>query len=207
MCWSRGELLITRPGECLPLVRYPTGDIVEVVDPFGKSEVRIGNAKGTVILPTIKVLGRSADVLDFEVEDESGNFLGNKIYTRHINDAMQSTGNVRWWELYNIKGSPARLVFLIIPIKDVGNEERYGKEILRHLIKECDDLLHTLKVGHDLGRVEVKVCKADAFKIIQAEIDRRMREGRSLGQMKPKRIITVGSEAEFIEITEAKMKI
>ncbi len=203
----RGELLITRPGECLPLVRYPTGDIVEVVDPFGKSEVRIGNAKGTVILPTIKVLGRSADVLDFEVEDESGNFLGNKIYTRHINDAMQSTGNVRWWELYNIKGSPARLVFLIIPIKDVGNEERYGKEILRHLIKECDDLLHTLKVGHDLGRVEVKVCKADAFKIIQAEIDRRMREGRSLGQMKPKRIITVGSEAEFIEITEAKMKI
>ncbi|MGD0818988.1 MAG: hypothetical protein ABR986_11440 [Methanomassiliicoccales archaeon] len=203
----RGELLITRPGRCLPLVRYPTGDIVEVVDPAGKSEVRIGKVKGTIVLPMIKVLGRSVDVLDFEVEDESGNFLGNKIYSRHINEAMLSAGNVRWWELYNIKICPARIVFLIIPDKNVADKERYGREVLHHLLRECDDLLHTLKVGHDLGRVEVKVCNAEAFKVIQEEIDRRMREGRSLGQMKPKHIITVGSEAEFNKSTEGKLQI
>ncbi len=203
----RGELLITRPGQCLPLIRYPTGDIIEVVDPAGKSEVNVGGGKGTVILPHIKVLGRSVDVMDFEVEDESGNFLGNKIYSRHINEALHSAGNVRWWELYNIKGSPARLVFLIIPDKDVSNRVRYEREILQHLLRECDDLLHTLKVGHDLGRVEVRVCKAMAFKIIQGEIDRRMREGRSLGQMKPKHIMSVGSEVEFEMTTRAKLQM
>jgi phenylacetate-coenzyme A ligase PaaK-like adenylate-forming protein len=203
----RGELLITRPGHCLPLVRYPTGDIIEVIDPAGVSEVRIGEGVTSVVLPRIKVLGRSTDVIDFEVEDESGNFLGNKIYSRHISEAMHSVGNVRWWELYNIKGSPARLVFLIIPEKDVSDRERYGKEILHHLLRECDDLLHTLKVGHDLGRVDVKVCNALAFSIIQDEIDRRMREGRTLGQMKPKHIIRVNSEAEFETCIRSKMQM
>ena len=201
----RGELLITRRGDCLPLVRYPTGDIVEVIDPAARSEVRIGDGKATVILPQIKVLGRSVDVLDFEVEDEMGNFLGSKIYSRHINDAMQSAGNVRWWELYNVRTIPARMVFLIIPEKDVAHQEKFGKEVLHHLLRECDDLLHTLKMGHDLGQMEVKVCGASAYKFIQEDIDRRMREGRSLGQMKPKHIITVGSEAEFETAVRSKL--
>lgn len=201
----RGELLITRPGESLPLVRYPTGDLIEVIDPH--AEVRIDIDGGaTAVMPLVRMLGRSVDMLDFEVPDEMGCFLGNKIYSHHIHEALQRPHNVRWWELYNIKGEPGRLCFLVIPDRDVDDEERFRRETLHHLLRECDDPHHTLQIGHELGRVEVLSTRAGAYRLIQAEIDRRVKEGRSLGQLKPKRIYKVGSEEEFRTAVREKLE-
>jgi len=110
----KGELIMTRPGECLPLVRYPTGDLIEVLDPARTFRTEVGGSMMEVTLPLIKVLGREAEALDFEVRDEGGCFLGNKIYSRNIHEALQRPHNIRWWELYNIKGQPGRLCFLIV---------------------------------------------------------------------------------------------
>ncbi|MBI0583306.1 MAG: hypothetical protein ISF22_03660 [Methanomassiliicoccus sp.] len=201
----RGEMLITRPGESLPLVRYPTGDMIEVLDPA--AEVRIDIDGGAVAtLPLIRLLGRSVETFDFEVPDEMGSFLGNKIYSHHIHEALQRPNNVRWWELYNIKGEPGRLCFLVIPDREVSDPERFRKDTLRHLLRECDDPHHTLQIGHELGRVEVLVTSTCAYSIIQREIDRRVREGRSLGQLKPKRIHTVSGEEEFRVAVRDKME-
>ncbi len=200
----RGELLITRPGDCLPLIRYPTGDMVEILDPAHK--VSLGEDGKTAVLPLIKVLGRSVDVLDFEVEDEMGCFLGNKIYSHNIHEALQRSLNIRWWELYNIKGEPGRLCFLIIPEKDVTDVERFKKDVLGQLLRECDDPHHTLEIGIELGRLDLLVTKAAAYTVVQREIDQRAREGRALGQLKPKRIRTVDGEEAFKEAIDEKMQ-
>jgi phenylacetate-coenzyme A ligase PaaK-like adenylate-forming protein len=200
----RGELLITRPGGCLPLVRYPTGDMIEVLDPA--AEVRVDVDGEAAFLPLIRMLGRSVETLDFEVPDEMGCFLGNKIYAHHIHEALQRPHNVRWWELYNIRGEPGRLCFLVIPDKDVDDAERFKRETLNHLLRECDDPHHTLQIGHELGRVEVLTTTAKAYSIVQQEIDRRVKEGRSLGQLKPKRIYKVDSEEEFRSAVKVKLE-
>ncbi len=199
----RGELLVTRPGEYLPLIRYPTGDMVEVIDPAHR--ISLGDDGRATVLPLIKVLGRSVDVLDFEVEDEMGCFLGNKIYSHNIHEAMPRSLNIRWWELYNIKGNPGRLCFLIIPEKDVTDVERFKKDVLDHLLKECDDPHHTLEIGIELGRLDLMITKAAAYSVVQREIDQRAREGRALGQLKPKRIRTVDGEEAFKEAVAEKM--
>ncbi|MDW5562125.1 MAG: hypothetical protein SA339_02780 [Methanomassiliicoccus sp.] len=201
----RGELLITRPGESLPLVRYPTGDMIEVLDPAAKVRIDVDGGIWAT-MPLIKVLGRSVETLDFEVPDEMGSFLGNKIYSHHIHEALQRPNNVRWWELYNIKGDPGRLCFLVIPDKDVEDRDRFSKDTLRHLLRECDDPHHTLQIGHELGRVEVVVTGSGAYSVVQREIDRRVREGRSLGQLKPKRIYKVEGEAEFRTMVREKLE-
>lgn len=197
----RGELIITRPGDCLPLIRYPTGDMIEVLEPLHS----VRTEGGMVTLPLILVLGRSVDLLDFEVQDEMGCFLGNKIYSHHIHQALQRSNNVRWWELYNIKGQPGRLCFLIIPEKEVGDKDRYKKEVLDHLLRECDDPHHTLEIGYELGRLDIIVTDVKAYDVVQREIDHRTREGRSLGQLKPKRIIKVESEEAFLDAIKEKM--
>lgn len=84
----RGELIISRPGECLPLIRYPTGDLIEVLDPGREFNIDVDGEKFDFKLPSIKVLGRSVDAVDFEVPDEMGIFLVGKVYSRHINDAL-----------------------------------------------------------------------------------------------------------------------
>lgn len=190
----RGELVLTRDGGCLPLIRYATGDVIEVLDPNYATKVRIDREEAVVRLPLIKVLGRSVDTFDFEVQDESGNFLGNKVYSRHINDALQGAENVKWWELFVVKGDLGRLVFIVIPSKTPEDEKGFHRNLMHRLMHECDDPLHTFQIGADLGRFELRVAPPEAFQLIQDEIDRRVKEGRSLGQMKPKRIRSISSE-------------
>jgi len=202
----KGELIITRPGDCLPLVRYPTGDLIEVLDPARTIMVERDGGVVEITLPLIKVLGREVEALDFEVEDESGNFLGGKIYSRNVHEALQRPYNIRWWELYSIKGNPGRLCFLIIPEIDVVDLARFKKETLRHLLTECDDPNHTIAIGHELGRLEIMVTKAAAYDVVQRDIDRRMKEGRSLGQLKPKRIHVVEDEAAFRAAVREKIE-
>lgn len=200
-----GELIISRPGECLPLLRYATGDQVEVVDPLCSTEVVLEDGVRQVISPSIKVMGRSVDTLDFDAQDESGNYLGCKIYSRHIQEALQRSDNVRWWELYDVGGRPSRLVFLIIPERPVEDEGAFRRLVERKLLNECNDLLGTLKMGRDLDRLQIIVAKPSAYVHVQAEIDQRAKAGRSLGQLKPKHIYRYEDESEFQERLSGRM--
>ncbi|MCG7844092.1 MAG: hypothetical protein MIO90_01520 [Methanomassiliicoccales archaeon] len=202
----KGELIISRPGECLPLIRYATGDLVEVLDPLCATEIELGDGRYTIVSPSIKVMGRSVDTLDFEAQDESGNYLGCKIYSRHIQEALQRSDNIHWWELYDVGQRPSRLVFLIVPERPVINMEAYRKEVARKLLHECNDLLGTLKMGRDLDRLQIVVAEPSAYSRVQEEIDARAKAGRSLGQLKPKHIFRYEDEAEFQKHLNARMK-
>ena len=200
----RGELLISRPGECLPLIRYATGDMIEVLDPTFEATFTADGALVSVGLPLIKVLGRSVDVLDYEVQDESGNLLGNKVYSRQINDALHGAQNVRWWEVFVVKGTPARMVFLVIPEKQPSDPDAFRKLLFDRLIEEVDkeSPMHTMKVGEELGRFKLVIAPPEAYAVVQSEIDRRVSEGRPIGQLKPKRIHPVTEE----ELKEALLQ-
>jgi phenylacetate-coenzyme A ligase PaaK-like adenylate-forming protein len=213
----RGELIITRPNDCLPLIRYPTGDLVEVMDPALKFEVELEGGKLEVTLPAIKALGRAADSVDFEGMDESGNFLGFKVYSRQVNDALMVLKNVRWWELYQVKGSPGRFVFLIIPESEVADEAAFRGEIMRSLVNMFDDFTAAVQgraylVGGtstmmDQSKyLDIIITRPSAYDIIDREIKRRIREGRTMGQLKPKRIYVVDGEEPLLELTREKMQ-
>jgi phenylacetate-coenzyme A ligase PaaK-like adenylate-forming protein len=192
----RGELLISRPGECLPLVRYATGDMIEVLDPSYEASIQdvVDGSSVKVTFPLIKFLGRSAEVLDYEVRDDRGNFFGNEVYSRQINDALQGAQNVRWWEVFVVEGAPPWMLFVVIPQKRPDDPQAFRKLLLNRLTNEISDPLHTIKVGDELGRFELLITPPEAHAVIQAEIDRRISEGRPIGQLKPKRIHRVTEE-------------
>jgi phenylacetate-coenzyme A ligase PaaK-like adenylate-forming protein len=192
----RGELLLSRPGECFPLVRYATGDMIEVLDPAYEANIQDA-VDGTSVkakFPLIKVLGRSVDVLDYEVEDERGDLMGLKVFSRQITDALQGAQNVRWWEVFVVEGTPAWMVFVVIPHKKPDDPEAFRKLLLNRLTNEINDPTHTIKVGDELGRFELLITPPEAYAVIQVEIDRRMSEGRPIGQLKPKRMHHVTEE-------------
>ncbi len=196
--WSkgqRGELLVTRPGGCLPLIRYPTGDMIEVLNPWRRHVVEIDGRSVTFHRPMIQIMGRGVDTLDFEVEDEMESLLGNKIYSRHIKETLQSDRRLRWWELYKVNGSPGRLEFVVYPIAD-GN---FGlqEDVIAKLVHKVNDYHHTFAVAYELGLLEVRIMPASAYAAIQREIDARARASNSLGQLKPKHIFVMSSQAEL----------
>jgi len=203
---TKGELVISRPGECLPLIRYATGDMIEVLDPRCSTEVMLEDGPSFVVSPSIRIMGRAVDTLDFEAQDESGNYLGCKIYSRHIQEALQRSDNVRWWELYDVGERPSRLVFLIIPEAPLESEDLFRKAVERKLLKECNDLLGTLKMGRDLDRLRILVAKPSAYLHVQEEIDARAKAGRSLGQLKPKHIFRYEDEKEFEAMIASRME-
>jgi phenylacetate-coenzyme A ligase PaaK-like adenylate-forming protein len=213
----KGELILTRPNECLPLVRYPTGDLIEVMDPAFTFEVELERGKMQITLPAIKALGRAADSVDFAGMDESGNFLGFKVYSRQINDALMVIKNVRWWELYHVKGSPGRFVFLIIPESKVQDDAGFKVELTQALVHMFEDFTsaatgRAFLVGganamlDQQTYVDVMVARPTAYDIIDAEVKRRIKEGRTMGQVKPKRIYKVENDEELAALTKAKME-
>lgn len=199
-----GELIITRPGECLPLIRYPTGDVIEILEGAHEVNAVLDGITVSIQLPLIRVLGRSVESLDFEAEDEMGNFMGTKIYSRVVNEALGRSNNVRWWELYRIRERPTRLAIVVIPESDPADVGRYKAEVLRRLTGEQLDLHHSFRIANEMGKLEIIVVPAQAYVAIQAEIDRRVREGRSYGQLKPKRIYAMAGEEEFRKVMREK---
>jgi len=202
----RGELIVSRPGECLPLIRYPTGDLIELLDAGKEFSIDVEGEKFDFKLPSIKVLGRSVDAVDFEVPDEMGIFLVGKIYSRHINDALFKAGNVKWWELYHVKGAPGRLVFLVIPEKDVADESSFKKLLMGRLLAECDELTKALSTAMALKTLDVIITRPEAYVQIQNEIDRRIKQGRALGQLKPGHIYVVETDGELKTLIASKIK-
>jgi phenylacetate-coenzyme A ligase PaaK-like adenylate-forming protein len=216
----RGELILTRPGECLPLIRYPTGDMIEVMDPAYKFTVKLETTSLDITLPAIMSLGRATDSVDYDSGDQNGNFFGFKVYSRQINDALFKIQNIRWWELYHVRGTPGRFIFLVIPETPVQDKYAFEAEIHASLTKTFVEYYAV-----DTGRqfildqssangngaihkelIEVIVTRPEAYNVVDREVKRRMREGRAMGRQKPKRIFKVESEDEFKRLVEEKLK-
>jgi len=175
--------------------------MIEVVDPSRHYTIKLEENEVELTFPTIKILGRSVDLVDFEVHDEKGDYMGGHIYARQIQDALIPLPNVKWWEFYRVQGSPPRLVFLIIPESEVSDEADMKSKITGRLI----NLEGFLTVAFSLNLVEIVVTKPAAYKYIDAEIDKRVKEGRALGQLKPKHINYVESEEALRQLTDAKI--
>jgi phenylacetate-coenzyme A ligase PaaK-like adenylate-forming protein len=202
----RGELVITRPGECLPLIRYPTGDYMEVVDPARTVTVEREGVRYDVTLPLIKVLSRTMDMVDFEAPDQSGAFFGFKFYSKNLSDAMQSAGNVKWWEFYKLHGSPGRYMLWVVPEKEVGDMAAFRKAIIASLLDEKEDHSVSFSLAKELDVLDVIVARPDAYGEIEKTIQRRIRERQPLGRVKPRHIYNVKDETEYSRIVEEKKK-
>jgi phenylacetate-coenzyme A ligase PaaK-like adenylate-forming protein len=193
----RGELIVTRAGDCLPLLRYPTGDLVEVVDPAYHVEKDFEGQPLSFELPAIRMLGRSVDAFDFEVPDEMGIFPVGKIFSRDIQDAATNAGNVRWWELHFLRGSPGRLVFLVIPDGPLEDEAGYREHLNKCLHKASEGLRNAVSSAQALDAFDLVVAAPEAYLEVQAEIDRRIKEKRNLGQIKPRHIFFSDTQDEL----------
>lgn len=215
----RGELILTRPGECLPLIRYPTGDMIEVMDPAYKFTAKLETTTLDITLPAIMSLGRATDSVDYDSGDQNGNFFGFKVYSRQINDALFRIQNIRWWELYHIKGSPGRFIFLVIPENPVQDQTLFKAEIHASLTKTFVEyyavdtgrqfiLDKTSTNGNGVIHkelIEVLVTRPEAYNVVDREVKRRLKEGRAMGRQKPKRIYKVENETEFKKLVAEKL--
>ncbi len=157
------------------------------------------------------------DSVDFEGVDESGNFLGFKVYSRQINDALMTLKNVRWWELYQVKGSPGRFVFLIIPETEVSDDAAFRNQIMDSLVHMFDDFTAAAQgraylVGGSSEMMDqnkhlgLLITRPTAYNIIDAEVKKRIKQGRTMGQVKPKRIYVVDGEEFLQALTKEKMQ-
>lgn len=212
----KGELIITKNWKCLPLVRYPTGDLIEVISPCEIKHITIGGEKIKIKLPSIRILGRSCELIDFSVPEEEARIMGvASIFSREIKEAMGSVkkfGIVKWWDLFvhknatitmqNTLGNYAReinsidkLKFEIIPNCLVINEKAFRKEIIEKIREKCVDFNYILNRLEDAFGpkvieqiIEIEILKPDAYEKIEKEIERRLKVGKPLGQIKPKQI-------------------
>lgn len=201
----KGELIITRPGECLPLIRYPTGDLIEVIDPARTLSIARGGVKYDITLPLIRILSRTMDVVDFEAPDESGAFFGYKFYSSNLDRSLQQAGNVRWWEFYKLHGSPGRFMLWVVPEHGVADVPAYKKELARCLLDQAEDHSVSFSLAMELNILDIVVARPDSFKEIDDIVQQRIKEGRPVGQIKPKHVHILKSEAEYDAIRKKKM--
>jgi hypothetical protein len=165
-------------------------------------------------------LGRSTDSVDYDSGDQNGNFFGFKVYSRQINDALFKIQNIRWWELYHVRGSPGRFIFLVIPESPTQDMAAFKTEIHASLTKTFVEY-YAVDTGRQFildnsaangnGQVhkeliEVIVTNPEAYNIVDREIKRRLKEGQAVGRQKPKRIFKVVNEAEFKRLVDEKLK-
>ncbi len=198
----RGGLIINRPGESLPLIRYPTGDIIEVIDPAYDHAIKLDHSDFSFTLPIIKYLGRSVDLVDFELSDEKGDFLGGRIYSSVVSEHLLKVPNIRWWEFYNVNTVPGKLVFIIIPETPVDDPDAFMAKILKSL----NAVGTFLSVGLMLDLVKVIVTKPSAYRLVEEGTDRRVKSGRSLGQLKPRRVMSVADDAALNAVIKEKIE-
>jgi len=96
---------------------------------------------------------------------------------------------------------------VVIPETDPSDIGRFKSEVVRRLTEEKSDIPHSFQTANDLGKLEVIVLPAQAYNVIESEIDRRIREGRSYGQLKPKHIYSMPGEEEFRRAMKEKFGV
>jgi phenylacetate-coenzyme A ligase PaaK-like adenylate-forming protein len=203
----KGELIATRPGECLPLIRYPTGDLIEVINPSETHHLKINNKTLVITLPTIKILGRSTELVDFSTPEEMSIFMGAKLYGRQVKEALASAreyGKVKWWDLYVIPpgNQPfTKIKFEIIPENEIENKDKFKEEIKVLLRKECNELDIILsKIEEEFPKevidqcLEINILSPNAYQRVEKQMEERIKQGRPMGQIKPKQIHILKSE-------------
>lgn len=113
---------------------------------------------------------------------------------------------MKWWELYYVKGAPGRLVFLVVPENEVSDEASFKKLLTGRLLAECDELTQALSTALALKTLDVIVTGPEAYICVQNEIDRRIKQGKALGQLKPRHIYEVANDDELEELIANKIK-
>lgn len=202
----RGELVITRPGECLPLIRYPTGDYIEVTDPARTVTVNRGGVRFDITLPAIRILSRTMDMVDFDAPDQSGAFFGFKFYSKNLSDAMERAGNVKWWEFYKLHGGPGRYMLRVIPENEVRDRDTddFRKRIVAALLDENEDHSVSFSLAKELDALDIVIARPEAYEEIDRVIRQRIRQRQPLGRIKPRHIHTVASAEEYDRILKEK---
>lgn len=203
----RGELIVTRDGDCLPLIRYPTGDLVEVVDPRKNIILNLGCGKFQTILPEVKILGRSIEILPPEIsEDEMLIYSVARVYPSEIKVELNRIPSikVKHYDLYIYKPNKSRVFpkwkIEVIPEERVINKEKLEQEIKRILVKktEIHETQEPLSLGYSKEFVEnlfeVKILEPEAYKKVELEMEKRISEGKPLGQIKPSHVHFVNEE-------------
>ena len=214
--WKKGmtgELIISRPGTALPLFRYATGDLLEIVEPIRLFTPETAllypeELSEPVPAPAIRVIARSADAIDFETDEEMGSFMGKKIYTPQIQQAVLSLPNIAWWELFRVrKGDkgPGALIFLVYPVHIPENVESFAAQVREVLMYETHDETDTIKSADSMGLLEIRITHPEAFSEIQSEIIAKIDSTSSLGQLKPRHIFTVENRVDFSRKTSRKL--
>ena len=208
-----GELIVSRPGTSLPLFRYATGDLLEIVEPIRLFVPETAvlfpeELSESVPAPAIRVIARSADAIDFETEEEMGSFMGKKIYTPQIQQAILSLQNIAWWELFRVrKGDkgPGALIFLIYPVDIPADAESFAAQVREVLMYKTHDETDTIKSADSMGLLEIRITHPDAFNEIQSEIMQKIESTSSLGQLKPRHIFTVEDRIDFSRKASRKL--
>lgn len=207
-----GELIITRQGGALPLFRYATGDLLKVIDPlrsFMPESTRLfpREFSAPVPAPAIQVMARSADVMDFETEEEMGSFMGKKIYSPQIQKAIGNLNEMLWWELFKIRNGdngPGPLIFLVYPESSSVDVTTLVKTVREHLLYRTPDETDTFKTADSMGLFEIRILHPQAYEVIQSEIMDKL-GASSLGQLKPRHIFTVENRLEFSRKTGRRL--
>lgn len=184
---DQGELVVSRMGDCLPLLRYRTGDHIEVIDPCDEDD-SLGPFR---FLPLVRLKGRTAERLDFFDPEQWGPYHGDEIHFSDIEEVLKSMEGIAWWELYATQELPRRLVLLII------NEEGFQsskEKVLRKLLSETNQAVKVFEVAQLLGELEIDILPYPAYKAIRQDIDRLSKE-RGASRVKPRRLFTMKDEA------------
>jgi phenylacetate-coenzyme A ligase PaaK-like adenylate-forming protein len=204
---QRGELIITRDGQCLPLINFPTGDLVEVIDPSKTIRLELSYTELNVSLPEVRTLGRSVEFLPPEMDvDEMLIFGVARVYPSEIKEELHKIQGlrVRHHTLFVHTPTPSRPLpkwrVEVIPEQAVSNKGELKERIRRRLIDrtELHETLGPLGLGYSReyieGLFEVEILEPEAYRRIEEEVERRLREGKPLGQIKPKHVYFVREE-------------
>lgn len=186
--WSagdKGELVISRQGDCLPLLRYRTGDDIEVLKPF-EDDLSMGPFVGR---PVVRLLGRTAEKLNFFDPEQWGPYHGDEVHYADIEDVLGKVDSIRWWELYSTKELPRRLTLAIIPHED---HMLNDKEIVTLLLNNINEATRVFHIAQALGEFDLVLLPPEAIEGVEKDIE-RLAEERGASRVKPRRLFTMGN--------------
>lgn len=180
---DQGELVVSRMGDCLPLLRYRTGDHIEVVDPCDHDETR-GPFR---FLPLVKLKGRTAEKLDFFDPEQWGPYHGDEIHFSDIDEVLRKMDGIAWWELYATQELPRGLVLVII---NEDGAQSSNDHVLKKLLSETNQAVKVFEIAHLLGELRIEIMPHAAYAAIREDMDRLSKE-RGASRVKPRRLFTL----------------
>ena len=192
--WSpgdKGELVISRLGDCLPLLRYRTGDDIEVLKSF-EDDPGMGPFMGR---PVVRLLGRTAEKLNFFDPEQWGPYHGDEVHYADIEEVLSKVDSIRWWELYSTKELPRRLTLTIIPYKGNALNE---KEIVTLLLNNINEATRVFHIAQALGEFDLILLPPESFEGVEKDIEKLVKE-RGASRVKPRRLFTMGNINEVEE--------